>query len=141
MSVIEFPLPPSELSPNNHAVHWAKKAAAAAAYKSECLVLALRALNGGAKPRYDAVRLEILYCTGHAHSTTQRTTRGLRLLRSDGRYRPKDRDNATAALKPMIDALTMAGWIKDDNADVVQGLELNLDASRAPGVIVQLVVL
>jgi crossover junction endodeoxyribonuclease RusA len=41
--MITLPWSPKELSPNNHHVHWAKKARAAKKYKTACWALALEA--------------------------------------------------------------------------------------------------
>jgi len=116
---LEFamPLPPIGCSPNTHR-HWRYKAAAVKQYRSDCFLMAKSQYGGttiGQRVRlsfdwYMAKRLSNVY---------------------DGLYRPKDTDNAIAAIKPLIDGLRDAGILADDNHQHVEIGRVNLYRTKA----------
>lgn len=123
---IEFPLPPRSLSPNGAQGMWRAKTGAKATYKGECerSVLVGKARNA----RLPRARLSIVFGTA-------RLKVGTRTI-GDDRYRPRDADNAIAAIKPLIDALTTMGAIEDDRAECLSFDMPKIDPTRGPGVFV-----
>lgn len=109
---VYFPLPPRELSPNRH-LNWRALSLARRQYHSDCALALMEAQaqhknqHGGeayAVQKYPVVfRYAFIY-----------PPRDKRLPATD--YRPRDVDNAIACLKPLQDALTKGGVIKDDSS-------------------------
>lgn len=123
---IEFPLPPRQLKPNGSQADWRGKAGAKATYREECekSVLVGKAKGAGLQK----ATLSIVFGTAPLKVGTHRIR--------DDRYRPRDADNAIAAIKPLIDALTRMGAIADDRAECLSFSMPKIDASRGPGVFV-----
>lgn len=106
---VDLPLPPADLSPRKRGRHWAVTRKAADAYKSDCLAI-LRSL------RLDPARRVTLHWT----LMTARLRNSKGRVVPDGLYRPRDKDNAIAALKYAQDAIVAAGVVVDDDAKRVQ---------------------
>lgn len=111
-------LPPRELSPNAR-VHWAAKARAVKAYRSDARLCALAAMGGRKKgfPWPGAILV------AEFHFLTKRK---------------RDRDNLAASLKSAIDGFADAGIVKDDNTIRIAGI-LVVVGSRRAGVEIELV--
>ena len=91
MTIIQFPFPPSDLSPNAR-VHWGKKNRAAKKYKADCIVLAktCKALKGAHRFRL----------TFHPPNANRR-----------------DRDNTISQAKQLFDALSFVSGVDDSKFD------------------------
>jgi crossover junction endodeoxyribonuclease RusA len=116
--VAVLPLPPRDVSPNAR-VHWAVRHKATKAARKSAWYWFLRALPKGWK--YTPVCLDIAY-----HCPV-----------SSVGYRPRDVQNAIAALKPSIDGMVDAGVVPDDSAKWVQFGRIALTNKRngeKPGV-------
>lgn len=112
-----MPLPPIGCSPNTHR-HWRYKAAAVKKYRSDCFLMA-KSQYGGATIA-TRVRLSFDWYMAKQFSNVY-----------DGLYRPKDTDNAIAAIKPLIDGLRDAGILADDNHQHVEIGRVNLYRTKA----------
>lgn len=123
---IEFPLPPRALSPNGSRGHWSAKSGAAKSYRGECEISVLA--GKGKNASLPKAKLSIVFGTAPLKVGTRRI--------SDDRYRPRDADNAIAAIKPLIDALTRMGAIADDRAECLSFDMPAIDPTRGPGVFV-----
>jgi len=106
---VSLPLPPVALAPRKRGGHWAITGKAAKEYKSDCLAI-LRTLR---LDRAERVTLHWCLMTARLRNSKGRVV-------SDGLYRPKDKDNAIAALKYAQDALVASGLVVDDNAKRVE---------------------
>lgn len=115
--VAELDLPPQMLSPNVTPGHWALKRAATRKYRRDCGVIFLRSKPRGWEPC--AVVLDVIFVCPPG---------------SPG-YMPKDVQNAIAALKAGIDALSDARIIPDDEEKFLQWGRFDLinTAARAEG--------
>lgn len=123
---IEFPLPPRSLSPNGSRGHWSKRSGGSKAYRGECEISVIAGKAKNAK--LARAKLTIVFGTAPLTVGTRKV--------SDDRYRPRDRDNAVAAIKPLIDALTTMGAIADDRAECLDYDMPTIDPKRGPGVFV-----
>ena len=98
-----IPLPPSELSPNARH-HWAAKNRAIngtgghGGYKGEVFALAWKAKPDAFNPK--PIRITFDWYMGPMPGCDC--------------YRPRDADNAVAAMKAAIDGIKMARWVPDD---------------------------
>jgi len=98
-----IPLPPSELSPNGRH-HWAAKNRAIngtggrVGYKGEVFALAWKAKPVALNPK--PIRITFDWYMGPMPGCDC--------------YRPRDADNAVAAMKAAIDGIKMARWVPDD---------------------------
>lgn len=112
---IMLPLPPVQLSPRKRGGHWAVKSKAAAEYKNDCLALLQ-------SKRVAPVSEITLFWT--LYEGRLRNSKG-RVI-PDGLYRPKDKDNAIAALKYAQDAIVAARIVADDDSPRVNlgGLDI-----------------
>jgi crossover junction endodeoxyribonuclease RusA len=110
--VDNLPLPPRECSPNAR-VHWVAKAAAVRDFRADCgILIAQVAMRAPRRLLVTPVVITLdIYC-GHTWVGD--------MVIADGRYRPKDVDNALAACKPLIDAIVDAGVIPDDSTKHVR---------------------
>lgn len=90
--IVVLPWPPSPLHPNNR-VHWAVRARAAKAYRTECWARTLEALQTQAKPAGEtlSVRLTFVPPTRRRH----------------------DADNMVAAMKSGLDGIADALGVDD----------------------------
>ena len=104
---IEIPLPPKFCQSNGPHFHWAVKAKARKQYREEAFYCARQVHHA---PFCGPVRLSVVvYAARKAH---------------DGRYRPCDAQNLTAALKGAIDGIVDSGLIADDNHRVLSWGEM-----------------
>lgn len=125
---IDFPLPPRKLSPNGSRGHWSQRSGAVKSYRAECEVCVI--VYGGKNAALAKAKLEVVFGTAPLKV-------GLRRV-ADDRYRPRDRDNAIAAIKPLIDALTAMNAIAGDQAHQLSFSAPEIDPTRGPGVFVTL---
>lgn len=95
--VVDLPLPVKALSPNAH-LHWREKHKATSAARKNSWYWFRRFMPNGWKPA--PIEIAVQYRWGPS---------------AQG-YRPRDVQNAIAALKPMIDGMVDAGIIPDDSA-------------------------
>lgn len=105
---IRIPLPPKGLSPQKRGEHWSIKRNAAKEYKADVLASLFQQWRG---QRFCFSKIEIsyeLFC-GHIRNSKGR-------IIPDGCYRPRDKDNAIAALKYAQDALVAFAIVQDDNS-------------------------
>ena len=105
--VATLPLPPVGVSPNAR-LHWAAKHRAVRAARKCGWYWFRRFLPAGWEPK--PVRLDVAY-----HCP----------VGSNG-YRPRDIQNAIAALKPMIDGMVDAGVVPDDSDQWVRWGEVKI---------------
>lgn len=98
---VELPLPARELSPNAH-IHWREKHRATVAARKSSWYWFQRSLPKAW--RHAPVLLDVIY----RYATLQ------------SGYRPRDVQNAIAALKPAIDGMVDAGVVPDDSWEWVQ---------------------
>ena len=116
--VLQFPLPPSDLSPNrSRNVHWSRKSKTVADYREFVCILARNgALHvGWVAPEKATVSL--LWCL------------------KDGRgkgYQPRDADNAVGAAKTLLDCLRDAGVLVDDTWAHMRLGGVDVDKQRGP---------
>lgn len=125
---VVLPLPPIEASLNHHPATRGgrmKQAAAVKAYRAECARRFRKAL-GDSQPFSGPVVLNYFWFLGRTQATEQSGKK--RALR-DALCRPKDKDNAIGAAKPIQDAMTDAGLLpKGDAAGRVRVGEVDLCA-------------
>jgi hypothetical protein len=112
---VMLPLPPVQLSPRKRGGHWAVDRKFAAEYKNDCLAVLRSQKMASAK--------EI---TLHWTLFTARLRNSRGRVIPDGLYRPKDKDNAIAALKYAQDAIVAARIVADDDSPRVNlgGLQI-----------------
>ncbi len=119
-------LPPVELSPNGR-IHWRQRSAKKKEYRDACQIIALAAIPKGYIP---PTRAKITYTLGIAPSKF--TVNGKSRKIPDGRYRPRDYDNALASIKAAQDALTLAGAILGDDSKHLAMPDVKFDKSFGP---------
>ncbi len=107
--VLSIPLPPKDLGGNSR-VHFGARAKATLEYKQD-VAPAIRS----ARP---AVPLRTPVVIKYEYFTHQLRARGKRI--PDGRYRPRDYDNAIRAMKAFQDALVDHGVIPGDSRKFVR---------------------
>jgi crossover junction endodeoxyribonuclease RusA len=118
-----LPLPSANLSPNGR-LHWGTKASAVKTARKESWYWFRRFLpvDWIRVP----VRIDVVYhCPKNSHG-----------------YRPRDIENAIAAMKPMIDGMVDAGVIPDDNATWLEWGKFTLTRQKdgtVPGVRISVV--
>ncbi len=110
---IEIPLPPVECSPNKR-VHWAARRRARERYVEECL-FEMRKVEAFTGPGI----LSLAFFVARPANEIDRIVAG-------NRYYPKDRDNALASAKDLIDALRISGLIRSDAAKHVDYERIDL---------------
>lgn len=111
---VTLPLPPRECSPNAR-LHWAPKARATRAARRVAWYWFQRE-----KPAYWTPKPVTLEITYHCP-------------RSCDGYRPRDVQNAIAALKPMVDGMVDAGIVLDDSAEWVSWGVFDITRRRIEG--------
>lgn len=98
-----FPLPPKGARGHtNGRAHQFRAAALTKRYKADCALLWRNALHKRDVRATPGATVEIRWCDGR------------RPPYDDGLYRPRDEDNARAALKPCADAMAEAGVVPVD---------------------------
>lgn len=107
--VLSIPLPPKDLGGNSR-VHFGARAKATAQYKRDVAPAIILA-----RP---AVPLRTPVVIKYEYFTHQLRARGKRV--PDGRYRPRDYDNAIRAMKAFQDALVDHGVIPSDSRKFVK---------------------
>ena len=113
MFALDLPLPPKLLSPNVRA-HWGAKHRATRDHRYDCAMLARAGKPRGWEPC--AVSLEVEYrCSAKAAG-----------------YIARDVQNATAALKAMVDGLVDAGIAPNDSKKWLQWDRFNLVTRKHP---------
>lgn len=103
---IEVPLPPKDLSPNAHR-HWRRRHTASRIYKTECAFC-----FAGIGPLAPPITIHLEFYCGRGQATFDRARRR-------DRYFPRDKFNASASAKYLVDALIVAGVVPDDSAKYV----------------------
>ena len=102
VSAWEFTIPLTVKPPTaNSRLHWAARARVTAVLRAETHLIAVSERNRlGAPLATDRRRLELTY------------------IRPKGREgsHPLDADSVAAAMKPIVDAIVRAGWLRDDSA-------------------------
>lgn len=106
LRIDDIPLPPAEASPNARA-GWRAKAKAVAQWRGQCKVLIQNVRVRAPRPLTCPVVVSLEFWCGRCMVGGSQV--------DDGRYRPKDVDNAVAACKALIDAIVDAGVIPDDS--------------------------
>lgn len=109
---INLPLPPKGCSVNTH-THWRVRHRATKQYRADAELAAKAAF------RESKVAIPLPPCT--MHITYYNGARG-----QDACYRPKDEDNAIAAIKAAKDGFTDAGLWEDDTSRHVRMGEIKL---------------
>ncbi len=117
-------LPQKALSPNGSRPHWSKVHAARVELREATAWMA----------QVDTFQVALI--------DPARVTLTLRQTRKrprDGYYRPHDRDNAMAALKPVFDGIKDAGLIVDDTAEHIEPVVLIewIEEYRDEGILVK----
>lgn len=109
------PLPDRDLSPNGSRGHWSKTSRARRAYRDQCNLIFRRAAP---REPFEActVRRTLRICRKQVFDTRRGKVRPGVPFAALNSYRPIDSDNASAALKPLLDALQDAHVIKTDRA-------------------------
>lgn len=118
---VVLPLPPRALNPHAKG-HWAPKAKATQAARTTGMVAAMVATKS-TKPKLEKAIVTMVY------DTTPRI-RGV-----DDGYRPRDVQNALAAVKAYVDGCKDAGLIVDDNSGVLAWDRIEIVQSGKPGVV------
>ena len=114
---LELPLPLAKCSPNaRFCGHWSAAAEARRDYKAECLACL---------PRID-------YMFGKMFAAATIRTEWF-LGPAEGRYHPRDQQNATASLKAAVDAIVDAGYLPDDSSKYLTWGETVLRTARESG--------
>lgn len=121
MIELHLPLPLRDLSPNRR-VHWAAKNRAVQAYRVEVGWLVKEQQLEGI-PLEGPVRVFLTF--------------NVRSQYGDGRYRPRDQDNALSAFKAGFDGMTDAGVWTDDSQMEIAGVSIERNPGE-PGVTVRL---
>lgn len=108
---------------NPHAKgHWRKKHKATKEARAEALLIGTNAKSSEnlSSPVFtSSVNIDVRIVADTA------------LARARKCYVPKDVQNLIAAIKPHIDGLKDAGWIADDNKDIVKGFECQIITGKA----------
>ncbi len=129
MLEFEVPLPPAACQPNGQHGHWSTKNGARRLYRSEVALIAQSAARVADWPIDPGpVRLSLVFGTRHGPVP-------------DGRYRPRDFDNAVAAFKGARDGMRDAGLFADDDHRHLLDGGTQIDPTRGPGVYVRLEVI
>lgn len=114
----EFPLPPSELSPNKERNgHWSKKSKSTERYRMECSILARPRLQGQYTDdmRHPFSMLVEYYCCREKDA-----------IGSFGRYKPMDVFNVPRSIKALVDGMVDAGVFPDDSLQYISEATVRL---------------
>lgn len=137
--VFEVPLPPMQLSPNRK-LHHMMTSRAVAAYREDVRRLAwaawARTPTVGFVPFADKARVALVFGTRRNYVPVAISSSRIARMKHvpDGRYRPRDEANATAAAKALYDGLVSAGLLVDDSAEHMEAGRVRIDRSWGPGV-------